>query len=167
MAVFLVTALMCIALGCKKSDVIQRNHFAGESRHNGKQWLAWDSRDRDDFVDAYIDGYEFGVHDACEATDRQLDLKPGRTYEHDKDEIVLPSGICRKGSPHYSKFKLIPNNDVDMSAYTGVLTGFYTKHPEYQDIPFEYLMLYLTDDQNKTADDLYKMAKYGEMRTHW
>jgi hypothetical protein len=100
-------------------------------------------------------------------TDRLLDLKPGHIYEHAKDEIVLPSGVCRKGSPHYSKARFVSNGDADISAYTAVLTKFYAAHPEYQEIPFEYLMQYLTDEQNKTADDLYKMAKYGEMRTDW
>ena len=47
------------------------------------------------------------------------------------------------------------------------LTNFYLSHPEYQNIPFEYLMQYLTDEQNKTADDLYRMAKSGEIRTSW
>ena len=151
---------MCIApLGCSRGHTVQReNHFAGASRHNGKQWLAWSSYNRDDFVSAYIDGYNSGVHDGCAVTDRLLDLKPGRTYEHDKDEIVLPSGVCWKGAPHYS---------TDVMVRTGTITEFYMAYPEYQDIPFEYLMQYLTDEQNKTSDDLYKMAKYGEMRTHW
>ena len=169
LGMLLVTASMCIApLGCSRGHTVQReNHFAGASRHNGKQWLAWDSHDRDDFVSAYIDGYEFGVDDACDVTDRLLDFKPGHIYEHAKDEIVLPSGVCRQGSPHYSKARFVSNGDADISAYTAVLTKFYVAHPEYQEIPFEYLMQYLTDEQNKTADDLYKMAKYGEMRTHW
>jgi hypothetical protein len=156
-----VTALICFApLGCQKSAVIQlENHITHDaSRHNGKQWLAWNSYERDDFVSAYIDGYESGVHESCAVTDRLLDLKPGRTYEHAKDEIVLPSGVCSKGSPHYS---------LDIMAHTGTLTRFYMAHPEHQNIPFEYLMQYLTDEQNKPSDDLYKMAKYGEMRTHW
>lgn len=158
----LVTASICVApLGCKRATVAQlEDESAKASRHNGngRQWLAWNSYDRDDFVSAYIDGYNSGVHDGCAATDHLLDLKPGRTYQHDKDEIVLPSGVCRKGSPHYSG---------DVMARTGTLTKFYSAHPEYQDIPFEYLMPYLTDEQNKTADDLFKMAKAGEMRTSW
>jgi hypothetical protein len=165
----LVAALMCVTLlGCKRAPAIQReSHLEGTARHNGKQWLAWDVYERDDFISAYIDGYQFGVLDACDVTDRLLDLKPSRTYEHAKDEIVLPSGVCRKGAPHYSKFKFVETGDADLGAYTGVLTRFYTAHPEYQNIPFEYLMQYLSDEQNKTADDLYNMAKAGEMRTNW
>jgi hypothetical protein len=80
---------------------------------------------------------------------------------------VLPSGVCQKGAAHYSRFKLISAGDPDVSAYTDTLARFYTEHAEYQGIPYEYLMQYLTDDQKKTADDLFKMATAGEMRTSW
>ena len=165
----LVTALVCVApLSCKRpSSAEPENRPAISTRHDGNEWLAWPDNERVHFVAAYIDGYDGGVHNACAAVDHTLDLKANHSYDHTKDEIVLPSGVCWKGADHYSKFKPNPVGDPDVSAYTEVLTRFYTEHAEYKNIPYEYLMPYLTDEQYKTADDLYKMAKAGDMRTHW
>jgi hypothetical protein len=163
-----LTAIVCVApLGCKSSLVEHKSQRAATSRHNGVQWLAWSDHERIQFVAAYIDGYETGAHDACASAGDLLDLKANHNYEHAPDEIVLPSGVCRKAADHYSRFEPNSTGDPDVSAYTSVLSHFYTEHSEYQDIPYEYLMKYLTDEQKKTADDLFKMAKYGEMRTHW
>ena len=52
----------------------------------------------------------------------------------------------------------------DFSAYADVITEFYTKHPEYQGIPFVDLMKSLSDRTYKTADQLYQMALKGELR---
>lgn len=165
----LFTALICAALlGCKKPSLDPReNQSAISAPHNGTQWLSWRNYDRDHFVSAYIDGYLSGVNEACRAADRLLDLKTNRIYEHDSDEILSPSGVCRKGAAHYSKFKPVSDGDSDVSAYTDVLTRFYAEHPQYQNVPYEYLMQYLTDEQYKTADDLYNMAKAGSIRTNW
>ena len=135
--------------------------------YRGTQWLAWQTSEQDNFVSAYIDGYESGAHAACNAADGLFDLKPGPAPEHDKDEIVLASGVCHKHVAHYSKFKPSPGHYSDVSAYTAVLTKFYAEHPEYLNIPYEYLMQYLTDEANKNADDLYRMAGAGEIRTSW
>ena len=163
-----VTAFVCVApLGCNRPTMEHQNQTADTLRHDGKQWLAWQGHERVHFIAAFIDGYESGVHNACASADHLLDLKANHTYNHANDEIVLPSGVCWKGAAHYSRFKPNSSGDPDVSAYTGVLTQFYTEHEEYQNVPYEYLMQYLTDEQKKTADDLFKMAKYGEMRTHW
>ncbi len=55
----------------------------------------------------------------------------------------------------------------DLSAYTTVLTEFYTKHPAYQNIPTVYILSFLSNRNYKTADQLYQMAVKGEMRTHF
>jgi len=161
-----VIAFVCLApLGCKKAE--RESESTGTLRHKGQEWLVWSRSERVHFIAAYIDGYEEGVHNACAAADGLLDLKASRSYDHAKDEIVLPSGVCWKGVAHYSRFKPNSSGDPDVSAYTGVITRFYTDHAEYQDIPFEYLMQYLTDEQHKTADELGNMARAGEIRTHW
>jgi hypothetical protein len=70
-----VTAFLCVVpLGCKRSTV-QENQPAISSRHDGTQWLAWSNRERVQFVAAYVDGYEMGVHNACDTADHLLDLK--------------------------------------------------------------------------------------------
>lgn len=162
-----ISVILSIALlGCK-TVAGQREQQTISVGHAGQEWLAWPGRARVLFVAAYIDGYQEGIHNACESADRLLDLKTNKPYDHAKDEIVLPSGVCQKGAAHYSRFKPNATGDPDVTAYTEVLTRFYTEHAEFEDIPYEYLMQYLTDEQNKTVDDLYHMAKAGEMRTGW
>ena len=94
----LVTALLCVGpLGCKRpSMAVRENHPANSSPHDGNEWLTWPGNERDHFVAAYIDGYEEGVHNACAAADHTLDLKTNHSYDHARDEIVLPSGVCGK-----------------------------------------------------------------------
>ena len=55
----------------------------------------------------------------------------------------------------------------DADVYAIVLTDFYTKHPEYQNVPYSYLLSFLSDRQFKTADELYQMALKGQLRTHF
>ena len=116
---------------------------------DGKQWLAWQNSDREDFVVAYLSGHFFGVKEACDVHD---DLAPTDELKH--------AVYCRAKAPRYS-YKSDSNGNPDLSKYTNVLTTFYTDHPEYQIVPCSRLMEFLTDDQHKTADDLYKMAKAG------
>jgi hypothetical protein len=63
----------------------------------------------------------------------------------------------------YSKAKYTETSGLDVSAYTDAITEFYTKHPEYQGIPFVNLMKSLSDRNYKTADQLYQMALKGEL----
>jgi|SRR5579872_1922733 len=77
-----------------------------------------------------------------------------------------PSGRCENRLERYSKLKL-QGSELDVSAYTSVLTEFYSKHPEYQNISQAYLLSLLTDSKYKTADRLYQMALKGEIDTHF
>jgi hypothetical protein len=143
-AVF-VTVLMCTWLGCQKAAVVPTEY---QPRHpmplNGKQWLACQNSDREDFVIAYLSGHFSGVKEACEIHDG-----------------LAPTISCRAKAPRYS-YRSDSAGNPDLSKYTSVLTKFYTEHSEYQFVPCARLMEYLTDDQHKTADDLYSMAKAGE-----
>jgi hypothetical protein len=64
----------------------------------------------------------------------------------------------------YSKAKYTEASGLDVTAYTDVITEFYTKHPEYQGVAFVSLMKLLSDRNYKTADQLYEMALKGEIR---
>ena len=156
--------LTCV-VGCKAQSSSPSS--AASPQYRGAQWLGWGEVTRDIFVFAFIDGYKQGASDACRAGDKLFDFKNGIVPEHSKDEIPLPSGTCRAHSDQYSHCQVGAPEGHVCSAYTGVITAFYTKHPEYQNIPFEYLMQYLTDKEHKSADDLYSMAKAGMMRTSW
>jgi hypothetical protein len=157
--------LLALVGGCKSHSPSYGSSVA--SQYSGVQWIAWDDARRDAFVLAYTDGYITGTHDACLPTDQSLDLKKGFILEHGKDEIVLPSGVCRANAGNYSGCKENASEGQVCSAYTQVITAFYVKHAEYRNIPFEYLMRYLTDKEHKSADELYSMAKSGAMKTEW
>ena len=64
----------------------------------------------------------------------------------------------------YSKIRLRQNSGADLKVYTGVITEFYTKHPQYRGIPFVDLLRWLSDRNYKTANELYQMALKGELR---
>jgi len=64
----------------------------------------------------------------------------------------------------YSKATYTESSGPDFSAYTDVITEFYTKHPDSEDIPFVNLMKVLSDHDYRTADQLYQMVLKGELR---
>lgn len=65
----------------------------------------------------------------------------------------------------YSKARYTQTSGPDFSAYTKVITEFYTLHPEYKGVPFVDLMKSLGDRNYKTADQLYQMALKGKLRS--
>jgi hypothetical protein len=151
---FLFPVLMCIWLGCHRAPVGQsENQPKRRTPPDGEQWLAWQAPNREEFVSAYLDGYFFGAEDACNVFD---DLEPTISLKHYVH--------CRAKAPRYS-VKSDSAGYPDLNKYTDVITRFYTEHPEERTIPYARLMPYLTDEQHKTADDLYNMAKAGKFRT--
>jgi hypothetical protein len=114
-----------------------------------------------------------GCTDGCCARTRStaINIRPGQsrkrriTWKRVGDEqhpSEVPSARCLARMEKYSKARY--TSGPDFSTYTDVITEFYTKHPEYQGIPFMNLMKWLSDRNHKTADDLYQMALKGEMR---
>jgi hypothetical protein len=135
-----------------------------EQLNRGPEWLSWSPGQRSTYVYGFISGYQEGTHEACDMAERLFgDLK---TYhlgdEHHPSD--MPSARCLALMEEYSKFKYTEALGLDLSAYTDVITEFYTKHPEYQGIPFGNLLKLLSDRNSKTADQLYQMAVKGELR---
>jgi len=77
-----------------------------------------------------------------------------------------PTARCQNRLQQYTKIKTL-DSGVDFGAYTSVITDFYTKHPEYQNIPEAYLLSLLSDREYKSADQLYQMALKGAIDTHF
>jgi hypothetical protein len=126
----------------------------------GKEWLAWTQAERSAYTQGFIEGYWRGSESACAMTDKLFEVgKPHRLGQE-------PRGRCEASLEKYSKIK-ITDSGPDFSAYTTVITDFYSGHPEYQNIPKVYLLSLLTDQNYKTADQLYQMAAKGEIRTHF
>lgn len=136
-----------------------------EQLDRGGEWLSWSPGERATFVNGFIAGYRQGSHGACEVA-QELFGEPGKMYrlgdEHHPSE--MPSARCLARMEEYSKTKYTEASGLDVSAYTDAITEFYTKHPEYQGIPFVNLMKSLSDRNYKTADQLYQMALKGELR---
>jgi hypothetical protein len=135
-----------------------------EQVNRGAEWLAWSPGERSTYVYGFISGYQEGTREACDTAERLFgDLK---TYnlgdEHHPSD--MPSARCLALVEEYSNFKYTEALGLDFTSYTNVITEFYTKHPEYQGIPFGNLLELLSDRNPKTADQLYQMALKGELR---
>ena len=138
--------------------------FAGSSAPvtpgSGQEWLSWNPAERNSYVEGFFDGYGRGSQTACRNLDQIFEA--GQSHRLGDS----PSARCANRLEHYSRLKMM-DSEVDASVYTSVLTEFYSKHSEYQNIPVVYLMSFLTDSERKTADQLYQMALKGEMRTQF
>ena len=130
----------------------------------GGEWLSWSPGQRTTYVDGFITGYLQGSQIACYVSDELFEVgKPHRLGDQ-RDPGDLPSARCLARMEEYSKAKYTEGSGPDFTAYTGVITKFYTEHPEYRGIPFVNLMKSLSDRAYKTADQLYQMALKGELR---
>ncbi len=96
------------------------------------------------------------MNEACLAADNLFEKDKPHIFGHDDVPSTFPSDRCRTSVAHYSKVKVDLSKGPDFSAYTAVITEFYTKHPEYRDTPFSLLMESLTGTKSLTADDIYK-----------
>jgi hypothetical protein len=136
-----------------------------EQRGRGEEWLSWSPAERSAYVVGYIDGDSSGSHGACEVA--QDLFGTGKRYrlgdEHHPSE--MPSARCLASVEKYSRYTYKEGLAIDLTAYTTVITEFYTKHPEYRGIPYQYLMRSLSDSKYKTAEELYQMALRGNLDT--
>jgi hypothetical protein len=150
----------CCAFGCK---------FSNDTDHSypGAQWLSWGADVRSEIVFGYIQGHGDGMYQACTAVGKLGD---------DDERFYILNGIrrekisyerCHAGVSEYSNFKEDAGAEPDFHTYANTITEFYSRHAEYRNIPFFYLMQFLTDKEHKTAEELYSMARAGEMRTRW
>jgi hypothetical protein len=73
----------------------------------------------------------------------------------------MRSGRCLASVDNHSRYI---GSRVDLAVYEVPITEFYTKHPEYQGVPFPFLMEYLSDEKCSTADELFQMAQKEKLR---
>lgn len=117
----------------------------------GQEWLSWSPDERSVFIGAYLQGYLMGKTDAC--------IAAGELFEqhkpvHDLEET--PDRRCFRHAKSYSRTS---------ADYASVITDFYLKHREYENIPVDYFMLLFTDDRYKTVGDIEQGIAKGEVRT--
>lgn len=128
------------------------------------EWLSWSPKERSTYVDGFITGYLQGTNRACDIAQQLFGDRSTHHLGDERHPSDMPAARCLAGVEKYSKTRYTDASGPDFSAYTDVITEFYTKHPEYRGIPFVRLLQLLSDSNNKTADELYQMALKGEMR---
>jgi hypothetical protein len=127
----------------------------------GGQWLSWNQKERITYVFGFIDGYYTGTFHLCEGADDLFKVRdPHRVPPH-PDSRAQASIVCLDSRSAYSKE--YSSAGVDFSPYVDIITEFYTKHPDYNAVPFPKLMLFLGDGKCNTADELYQKAVKGEL----
>jgi len=134
----------------------------GTNREGG-EWLSWSANERNRYVDGFISGYLKARLTACNAADNLFEVGQTHRLGDDQHPTEVPSGRCLAVVDTYSRYKYL-NSSINFTAYTNVITEFYTKHPEYEGIPFPHLIEVLSDKKCSTADQLYQMALKGELR---
>jgi hypothetical protein len=130
-----------------------------EELNAGKEWLAWTLDQRNVYVYGFIEGYWKGSQTACKLADDLFEVgKHHRVGEG-------PRARCENALEQYTKIKTT-DSGVDFSAYTTIVTEFYTKHPEYQNVSMGYLLFSLSDRNDQSADHLYQVVKreWGSMQ---
>jgi hypothetical protein len=123
-----------------------------EELNAGKQWLGWTLDQRNVYVYGFIEGYWKGSQTACRLADDLFEVgKHHRVGEG-------PRARCENRLEQYTKIKTT-DSGPDFSAYTTLVTEFYARHPEYQNVSIGYLLLSLSDRNYQSVDQLYQMAK--------
>jgi hypothetical protein len=152
-----VGALVSLAIICTAIQV------RPERIERGGEWLSWSTNERNKYVDGFISGYLKARVTACNAADNLFEVGQSHRLGDDQHPTEVPSGRCLAAVDTYSRYKYV-NSAIDFTAYTNVITEFYTKHPEYEGIPFPLLIEVLSDKKCSTADQLYQLALKGELR---
>jgi hypothetical protein len=126
----------------------------------GKEWLGWTPSDRNSYVRGFIEGYWRGTNGACMLADELFEV--GKSQQLGRG----PSARCQASLETYTRIKT-PDSAPDFTAYTTVITELYTKYPELQDIPVVFIMRFLTDQNFKTADQIFQIEAKREVPTHF
>ena len=117
---------------------------------------------RNAYVYGLIDGYMMGFYRACDLADQLFEKgKPHHLGDghHPSD---LPSSRCLVHRGEFTKKGFDKQGQPDVSAYTDVITAFYTDHSSCREFPFGFLLQSL-GAQYASADQLYDMAMKGQL----
>jgi len=120
----------------------------------GGEWLSWTPLQRSAYAYGFVDGYFIGFFRACRFANKTDYSKPHRIGEKDDFER------CLDHRGEFSKKSLNEVGQLDVSAYTDVVTAFYTDHPSCNGFPFSFLLQSLSS-KLVTSDQLYEMALKG------
>jgi len=110
----------------------------------------------------YLDGYLLARNRACDVADDLFEVGMPHRLGDDQHPTEIPSGRCLAVVDTFSRYKF-KDSSLDVDVYVKPITEFYSKHPQYQAVPFPFLMEFLSDKKCSTADQLYQMALAGKL----
>jgi hypothetical protein len=148
------SALIVVLSACGHRDL-------GMSK-DGKfdEWLAMSSTARESYAEGFVSGYSIGSIDACNNVDR---LFPTTSPFFDKaGDLQMPTPRCLEALDHYSRVS--KDHGAPFGIYTGAVTDFYERYPKYRQIPYAFLLRYLSDKRYGSADQLYRAFERGEIQ---
>ena len=128
----------------------------------GGEWLSWTTSERNRYVYGYLDGYLLARNRACDVADDLFEVGMPHRLGDDQHPTEIPSGRCLAVVDTFSRYKF-KDSSLDVDVYVKPITEFYSKHPQYQAVPFPFLMEFLSDKKCSTADQLYQMALAGKL----
>jgi hypothetical protein len=140
-------------------DIAAQVHTDQISR--GGQWLSWSAKEKITYVSGFLDGYLIGTYHLCDSADRLFQVRDPHVVPAKTVPGAEASAVCFATRNDYSKEYV--TGGMDFSPYIDIVTEFYTKHPDYDAVPFPELMLSLGDGQCNSADQLYQKALKGEL----
>lgn len=150
-------AVVLLLISCRAEKI------HSEQIERGGQWLSWSRTERHRFIHRYLDGFLRGRNRACDAADHLFEVGQPHRLGDGQHPNDMPSTRCFAALDDYSRARHT-GSDLDFSAYADPITEFYTKHPEYQGVPFPFLMDFLSDKKCNNAEQLYQKALAGELR---
>jgi hypothetical protein len=154
--VFLITAavvvLMLVGVAAEGPGQVER----------GGQWLSWSAAERNGYVYGFISGFLQARIKACNAADDLFEVGQPHRLGDQQNPTEVPSGRCLARVQFLSRCTYT-DSSLDCSPYTNAITEFYTKHVEYQSVPFPFLIEALSDGKCATAEQLYQKALKGEI----
>jgi hypothetical protein len=152
-----IAAVVFLIISCRTTRVRQ------EQLARGGEWLSWSQSERDRYVYGFIDGWLHARITTCNMADDLFEVGQQHRLGDEQHPTDIPSGRCLASVDTYSRSKYTGSVE-NFSAYSNAITEFYTKHTEYQGIPFPFLMKFLSDKKCSTSQQLYQMALEGKLR---
>jgi hypothetical protein len=160
----LVAALIATLLGsgCSRSHQPEQNSAGSSAKtevappFSAQMWLKWDKSSRIAFVMGNLRGHWDGVGAGCGDANRAIRSLPGISgfTPEAAEEMWLDCGKNYK-----------PSNRA-FESYEEVVTDFYTRYPEDQEIEIQDVVLLLAGDPKLTADDIHKRIKITKDPKH-
>ena len=136
---------------------------AAEPVGRGEEWRSWSSEQRTAYVYGFIDGHLEATSSFCLIADELFEGGEPHTLGDGSHPSDMPSARCLARRGEFSNMKFDKGGQLDVSAYTDVITAFYEKHTDCRDYPFGFLLEAL-GLKYATADQLYEMALKGLLK---